>query len=45
MNGHIYLRIALGFAAIGLVLWVIGPIADRWHKRLEMDLQRMKQKK
>lgn len=42
MDGITYLKIALAFAGIGLLLKVAGPIASRWHKKLERDLQRMK---
>lgn len=43
MSGNTYLSIALAVAGIALVLKVIGPLASRWHKKLEADLQRMKQ--
>ena len=43
MSGNTYLSIALAVAAIALALKVIGPLASRWHKKLENDLQRMKQ--
>ena len=42
MTGKIYLTIALVTAAIGLVVAFIGPLANRWHKKLEEDLQRLK---
>ncbi len=42
MSGNTYLTIALVAAAIGLVVAFIGPLANRWHKKLEEDLQRMK---
>ena len=38
-----YLATALAFAAVGLALWVLGPLADRLHKKLEASLLRMKQ--
>lgn len=44
MSGNTYLNIALAVAGIGIVLKIIGPLANRWHKKLESDLQRMKQK-
>ncbi len=43
MSGNTYLNIALTLAGIALVLKIIGPLASRWHKKLESDLQRMKQ--
>lgn len=43
MSGDTYLNIALTVAATALVLRVMGPLASRWHKKLERDLQRMKQ--
>lgn len=43
MSGNTYLNIALVVAGIGLTLRILGPLASRWHKRLESDLQRMKQ--
>lgn len=43
ISGNTYLSIALSVAGIALVLRIIGPLANRWHKRLESDLQRMKQ--
>lgn len=43
MSGDTYLNIALVVAGIALVLRVIGPLASQWHKKLERDLQRMKQ--
>lgn len=43
MNGNTYLNIALAVVGIALVLRVIGPLASQWHKKLERDLQRMKQ--
>jgi hypothetical protein len=42
MNGHTYLDAALITAGVALALWIIGPLARRWHQRLERDLQRMK---
>lgn len=43
MDGYTYLNIALACAGIGLVFKIIEPLANRWHKKLESDLQRMKQ--
>jgi hypothetical protein len=43
MSGYTYLNIALAVAGIAIVLKVIGPLASHWHKKLERDLQRMKQ--
>jgi len=43
MSANTYLNIALAVAAIAVALKVIGPLASRWHKKLERDLQRMKQ--
>jgi hypothetical protein len=43
MSGVTYLNIALVVAGIALVLKVVGPLATQWHKKLEQDLQRMKQ--
>lgn len=43
MDGVTDLNIALTLAGIAMVLKVVGPLARRWHKKLERDLQRMKQ--
>lgn len=43
MIGNTYLSIALTVAGTALALRIIGPLAHRWHKKLERDLERMKQ--
>ena len=42
MNGHTYLTLSLISAGLGLFVAFIGPLASRWHQKLERDLQRMK---
>ena len=42
MNGHTYLTLSLISAGRVLFVAFIGPLASRWHQKLERDLQRMK---
>ena len=42
MNGHTYLTLSLISARLVLFVAFIGPLASRWHQKLERDLQRMK---
>ena len=44
MNGNTYLTAALITAGVGVFLWVIGPIAQHWHEKLERDLVQLKGK-
>ncbi len=42
MNGHTYLTLSLISAGLVLFVAFIGPLASRWHQKLERDLQRMR---
>lgn len=44
MKEYGFLIISLVIAVVGIGFYYLGPILERWHKRLEADLSRMKKK-
>lgn len=42
MREYAFLIVSLIIAVVGIGFYYLGPVLERWHKRLEADLSRLK---
>jgi hypothetical protein len=45
MNGYTFLAVSIVIAVLGIGFYHLGPVLERWHKRLEADIERLKRGK
>lgn len=43
MNGYAFLAASIVIAVLGIGFYNLGPALERWCKRLEADLERLRQ--